>query len=121
MSLRPSWRRLYVKHRNSLVMLLKNASAARLPWVLPVRLALEVLTLAALARGEWQRPAAALAGVGWTLAHPMSILRRRKQAQRVRRVGDAAVAERMYRGSLVWAYYVRGRKTALEILGEAKG
>ena len=47
------FKKMYLNHRNSLVVLIKNSSLSRLAWALPIRLAMEVLTvLRGLARLE---------------------------------------------------------------------
>lgn len=112
-----SFQRLYLKHRNSLVMMIKNASAGSLLKRLPVRLMIEFLTGAALLKGDWKRAAAAWAGVLWVLTHPVNVLRRRTVSQKSRRVTDDVVGERMYRGSVVWAYYLAGKRSASEVIG----
>jgi GT2 family glycosyltransferase len=116
-----SFLRLYLKHRNSLVMMIKNVSVGSLVTRLPIRLLIEFLTAGALLKGDWKRAVAAWAGVLWVLAHPVNVLRRRTIAQKTRTVTDQAVDERMYRGSVVWAYYLRGKTRASDLVEEVKG
>lgn len=112
-----SFQRLYLKHRNSLLMLIKNSSATTLLRRLPVRLLIEGITVAAVLKGDWKRAAAAWAGVIWVLMHPFEVMRRRRLPQRVRKCTDAEVARRMHTGSVVWAYYLSGKKTASSLEG----
>ena len=114
-----SFRKAYCNHRNQLVMVLKNLSAERLIWAFPARAALEVATVALGAlRGDWKHPVAALAGLLWVLTHPRNVLRRRRQAQRARAVSDRVVTRKMYRGAIVYAYFIRGIRTAASLLGD---
>jgi len=94
-------RKMYLNHRNSFLMLLKNYSAATLVRVLPARLGLEALTVvAALATGQFWRALGAFAGPFGAMALLPRIwpARRRVQAMRVR--PDAEVARFMYGGSI---------------------
>lgn len=117
-----SFQRLYLKHRNSLVMFLKNASGVSILRRLPVRLMIEFFAGAAILTGDWRRAAAAWFGVLWVILHPLAVLRRRTTAQNVRRVPDREVDNRMYRGSVVWAYFAKGKRRASELgLGDARG
>lgn len=113
------FRKAYLNHRNQMVMVLKNYSPEWLLWAFPARVCMELGTLLlAVLRRDWKHPLAALYGLLWVLAHPLQILRRRRGAQRARRVPDRAVVKKMYRGSVGFAYFVRGRRTARELLGE---
>ena len=117
-----SFQRLYLKHRNSLVMFLKNASGVSILRRLPVRLMIAFFAGAAILTGDWRRAAAARFGVLWVILHPLAVLRRRTTAQNVRRVPDREVDNRMYRGSVVWAYFAKGKRRASELgLGDARG
>lgn len=112
-----SFKKAYLNHRNQLVMMLKNVSAGRLCRVFPVRLCFELANVLLLLKGNWKHPLAALCGIGWVLAHPLSVYRRRKEAQARRRVPEREVVARMFRGSVVFGYFVRGVRTARELEG----
>lgn len=111
-----NFRKMYLNHRNSLLMLWKNYSLARLAWVWPARLALEGLALAkALASGnlEWAR---AIVQAGWWMVeNPCLVMGKRRQAQRTRKVADRVVSGRMHRGSIAVDYFLRGKRTAREL------
>ncbi len=111
--------RVYLKQRNNLVMVLKNWSAGRLLWIFPLRVCLELCTLLAIFKGDWKHPAAALGGLLWVFTHPLNILRRRREAQRFRTVSDGEVAAKMYRGSVVFQYFVKGVRTAVKLLDDS--
>ena len=116
-----TFQRLYLKHRNSFVMLLKNGSALTLARTVPVRVVLEVLTGLAILKGDWKRAVAGVAGALWVIFHPLDVLRRRRQSQAVRRVSDREVAKAMYGRSVVVSYFLKGRRTASEILSDRGG
>ncbi|MDP6779210.1 MAG: glycosyltransferase family 2 protein [Candidatus Latescibacteria bacterium] len=112
-----SYKKAYCNHRNQLVMVLKNLSAERLIWAFPARAVFEMATVAlGVLRGDWKHPVAALAGLLWVLTHPLEVLRRRREAQRSRAVPDAVISRQMYRGSIVYAYFIRGIRTASSLL-----
>ena len=114
-----SFRKAYCNHRNQLVMVLKNLSAERLIWTFPARAAFEIATVAlGVLRGDWKHPVAALAGLLWVLTHPGDVLRRRCQAQSARTVSDAVASRTMYRGSIVYAHFLRRIRTAASLLGD---
>lgn len=111
-----TFQRLYLKHRNSFVMLLKNWSIPYLFKTVPMRIALECLTGLAILKGDWKRAAAGMAGAVWVIFHPLDVLRRRRQSQAARRVPDREVARAMLSHSVVVSYFLKGRKTASEVL-----
>ena len=105
------YRKLYLNHRNNLVMLLKNLALPALLWRFPFRLGLEGITLLrSLLIGEWDRVRAIVSASFYLLVHPVQILRMRVAAQKVRRVPDARVFAKMYRGLLPFEYFIRKRK-----------
>lgn len=110
-----AYQKLYLNHRNNLVMLLKNLALPALLWRFPLRLWLEAITfLRSLLVGEWDRVRAILASELYLIGHPVMILKRRASAQKVRRVPDAKVFEKTYRGLLPFEYFVKGRKAISE-------
>ncbi len=110
-----SYKKAYLNHRNQLVMLLKNFSISRLLYKFPIRVAMELANLGLLLKGNWKHPVAAVAGLLWVLLHPFNILRRRREAQRFRSVGDGEIERRLFKGSVVYHYFIRGIKTVREI------
>jgi len=118
-----SWRKAYLNHRNNLVLLLKNLDWLPLCRLLPARLGLEMAAgVAYLLKGEWSAALAPAASLGWLLAHPRS-LRRRRARSRAARVPAGCASARwggpgVYSGSALWAYYARGRRRASDLLPE---
>lgn len=106
MTLRPeSYEKMYLNHRNSFLMLLKNYRWTSLLAVVPVRLLLEFVTIVgSLLRGNWLRALAALSGPCGGLLLLLRMLPERRRLQAMRRRSDAQVAKRMYRGSIALRY-----------------
>ena len=110
------FQKAYLNHRNQLVMVLKNLSALTLAWVFPARVLMEMSTLLlGIVKRDWRRPAAALCGLCWVMFHPTAILRRRRDAQRVRVVKDAEIIGKMYRGVVGIRYFLRGVRKASDL------
>ena len=100
-------RKVMLNFRNNLLLLLKNMPLGRLCWVFPLRYLLDlVAAYRELARGNatyWKAILQAHAQVwGWVFSRskPGAWPRRRMMP------GDG-----MYKGSIVWEYFVRGTKT----------
>jgi hypothetical protein len=108
-------RKRFWSERNTLRTLLKNYSAASLIWVLPVYFALlgaEVAFFAALRK--WPLVKADLRAVGWNVGHLSLTWRLRREAQRMRSVGDAEIRRLMVKRSLkleIFRDYLRNRRS----------
>jgi len=95
--------KIYLNHRNSLIMMLKNHSAGALLAVLPVRIALDIAAMAyRLLRGEVLNASAILHALGYSLFHLSSVLRRRNQHGSSPTMKNA----RLYKRSIVWDYFI---------------
>jgi GT2 family glycosyltransferase len=113
-------RKMFLNHRNGLMMLLKNCAWPTLVWVMPVRLALElVAAVHFLVRGDRNQTRGILMALWAVGTQREAIVAGRRRAQAVRAVSDAQVRTRMYRGSVVWDYFVRGRRTCGALEGRA--
>jgi GT2 family glycosyltransferase len=105
------FRKMVLNHRNSIWMLLKNLPGAALVWILPLRILLEVATLAgALCTGQWKRAAAVPAAFAGALRGMPSVVRWRKRCMALRGTGESILLHRLYRGSIVIDYFLRGRR-----------
>ncbi len=108
--------KMYYNHRNSVFMLLKNYSLARLLWVLPARFLLDLVLIIKLLLTLAPKTAGVVVGAYlWLIFHPGFILKKRREVQHLRKVDDKAVDAFLYPGSVVVAYYLRGKKTFTEI------
>jgi hypothetical protein len=116
-----SYKKMYLNHRNSVFMLIKNYSLPRLAWILPVRLILDgTLIIVTLISLDLKRLVAVPAAYLWLLAHLPRIMRARKESQSHRQVSDAQLDRLFYPGSLVIAYYLRGKKTFSQLWPSAR-
>ncbi len=110
------YRKMFLNHRNSLLMLWKNYSLATLAWVWPARLALEAASLAqALASGNWAWARAIVLATAWMAEHPAAVWRKHRRTQRLRAVPDRTVMARMHRGSVALKYFLGGVRAAAEL------
>lgn len=108
--------KMYLNHRNSLLMLLKNYSLPTLSWIWPVRMALELAALAkAVASRNWTWARAIVSANCWIMEHQIKILNQRRRVQRLRRLSDLEIMKKMYRGSVAWQYFLRGRTRASQL------
>ncbi|MCK6557696.1 glycosyltransferase family 2 protein [candidate division KSB1 bacterium] len=111
-------RKVYLNHRNGLLLLLKHGEAARLCAILPLRF---ILDLAAALRALFGlRPAQAamiLAAYGYLLTHVPGLRQQRRESRRRRRLTAAAMQQRFYPRSIVWQYFVRRRKCFTDLPG----
>lgn len=107
-------RKIYYLHRNGLMMALRNCTAARLLWLLPVRLGLEAAAICYYL--ATRRPRSALAVLiadAAVLARIPRLMRQRRRLGGDRRVGQAG----MRPFSVLWEYFVRRRRTYAVITG----
>jgi riboflavin kinase/FMN adenylyltransferase len=116
-------RKSYLNFRNSLMTILKNESKKKLLWLLPTRLILDgVAALMYLTKGQFKHIKAILDAHFFVYGHLSDILKKRSfynQIVEIERVG-ASNTVGILRGSIVWAYYARGKKTFKEIvMGES--
>jgi GT2 family glycosyltransferase len=111
-----SFRKIYWNHRNSLLMLIKNYGPARLLTRLPVRIGLDlVLIIKSLVTLDFKRATAVPAGYLWLLTHMGTILAKRREVQHRRQLPDSSLDHLMLKGSLVMAYYLRGKRSFKEL------
>jgi hypothetical protein len=103
--------KIYLNHRNSLIMMMKNYAARTLLWVLPGRLLLDVVAFVyRLFHGDFRRALAIVRAVIHVFIHLRSIYARRQWSQKRRRVNDEEILQRVYCRSIVWDYFIAGRK-----------
>lgn len=107
-------RKMYLNHRNNLIMMIKNYSLFHLWVFLPPRILLELATVAAdgLFWGG-KRARAVLKALWYLLSHPASIIKKRRQVQKLRAVPDSVIIKNMYPGSIVVDHFLRKIPPAL--------
>jgi len=103
--------KIYLNHRNSLIMMMKNYSAFTLLWVLPGRLLFDAVAFwYRIFHGDFRRARAIVRADVHVFLHWRRILARRQESQKSRRVSDREIMQRLYRRSIVWDYFIAGRK-----------
>jgi len=111
-----SYLKHYLNHRNSLAMMIRNYSVWSLIRFLPVRLAMDI-TFATLnlLKLDLMRLRAVIAAWSWISFSPVYLIRSRGRVQRLRRISDNTILQRIYSGSIAWQYFVRHRRTCGQI------
>ncbi|NOY78740.1 MAG: glycosyltransferase family 2 protein [Calditrichaeota bacterium] len=111
-------RKMYLNHRNNWMMLLKNYSFKTLVWLIPVRLVFEGLTFwVSVAKLDVKRAWAVLRAGAFILVHGIKIRRKHRDVQSIRNVSDEMIFSQMYRGSIVFDYFVRGVRRVCDLEG----
>lgn len=106
-----SFRKYYLNHRNSFFMLLTNYNLPLTLYFLPVRLMLEFVAIAyALAKWDLRHFGAVFKSLFWLIIHPFVIIKKRRLIRKVRIINDREILKKFYRGSIVFAHYIRGVK-----------
>lgn len=109
----------YLNFRNSLFTLLKNKSIAALSWIIPTRLVLDGLAgLVFLKEGKWRHLLAIIrAHFSFYGGFRKSLQRRTLEAQAIKEVKiDDPNESGQMRGSIVWNYYVAGKRKFSSLL-----
>jgi len=108
--------KIYLNHRNSLIMLLKNYSWLSLAWIFPLRLGLEFAAI--LAYIAWSNGRGAVSVVraflGFILSLPAT-LKKRVAVQHRRRYRDDNLRQMFYPRSIVIDYFLRRRRTFAQL------
>lgn len=104
-------RKVYLNHRNGLILLLKNMPAAQLFKVLPLRLLLDALAaLRMLFRLHWAQALKVFAAYVYLITHARQIRQQRQQSRDCRKITHAAMLSKFYSRSIVWDYFTAGKK-----------
>lgn len=111
-----SFLKAYLNHRNSLAMLARNYGAGSLARYLPPRMAMDAAWgLNSLIQLDFRRFWAVMRAGCWFLLSLPYLIKGRRRVQRLRRVTESVILQRMYPGSVAWDYFVRGRRTWREL------
>ena len=112
-------RKTYLNFRNSLLMLLKNERRSKLAWLIFVRLVLDGVAGAAfIAQGKGRHTLAILkAHFAYYWAYRKTLKKRRRLHKLLQPLSAGRPVRRSgrYRGSILWAYFGRGKKTFREL------
>ena len=106
-----SIRKQYLNHRNSILMLISNYSLPIVLYLLPIRLALEIVAIAyALFLFDLRHIVGIIKSLAWILFHPKIIYLRRQHTKNLRKVKDRDILSEMYKGSIVLDYFIFRKK-----------
>ena len=101
----------YLKHRNNLVMMLKNYSFSGLLRFFSLRIALDALCfMYYVIRGDRSRSLCVLKSYAWLLRRLGSVYRSRSVVQKIRKVSDREILGRMMKKSVVIQHFIMRRK-----------
>jgi GT2 family glycosyltransferase/ubiquinone/menaquinone biosynthesis C-methylase UbiE len=112
---RKNVKRMYLNHRNSVIMLAKNYSLRSLVWAFPVKIVLELFIFAGALLRNPLRSRAVMLSFGWLLTHVPLILRLRAETQEVRRVPDRLILSRLYQGMAPIWYFLFGIRQVTDL------
>lgn len=108
-----SFKKKYLNHRNSMLMMLKNYSLGNLIKLLPGRVIIDLMAMVySLIVLDLNRFNGILAAFFWIILHPVYILKERAKVQERRLVSDKEIRRNMFDGSIALSYYLRGKKRA---------
>lgn len=111
-----TFKKKYLNHRNSILMMFKNYSLGNLLKLLPGRIIIDLMAMVySLGVLDINRLNGILASYFWVIFHPFYILKERRKVQEGRVVSDEVIMRNMYGGSIALAYYLKGKKRVSEL------
>lgn len=109
--------KVYYNFRNNIFMLAKNLSTLNLIIRLPLRYVLDfVAFVRSLIVFQFSMAMAILKAYGWLLVHIGLIWKKRRQVQDQRQASDRDVLSLMYPGSIVFEFFLLGKKRFSDLL-----
>jgi hypothetical protein len=109
-------RKAYLNFRNNFIMLLKNLPLGEKLWKLPLRIVLDwIFAFKSLLQGDVKNFSAVFKAQAGVMSWMM-----KKQAHQKLPVKKFAAIPGVFKGSLVWAYFVQKRKHFAEIISLAE-
>jgi GT2 family glycosyltransferase len=109
--------KIYYNFRNNIFTLAKNLSGANLIVRLPLRVFLDVVAfIRSLIVFQIAMAMAILKAYGWLLLRINLIWKKRRQVQNRRREPDSKVLKLMYPGSIVFEFFLLGKKRFSDLL-----
>ncbi len=110
------FKKKYLNHRNSMIMMIKNYSTGNLIKLLPARIFIELLALGySLMSADFNRFIGIIAALLWLLTHPAYLFRERKVVQKLREVSDEEITKGLYGSSIALSYYLLGKKKVSDL------
>lgn len=101
-------RKMYLNHRNNLIMMVKNYSFFTILILFPIRIMFEFATVL-MDSFLWQgkRAKAVLKALLFIFIHPVFIIKKRRDVQKIRKVTDWVIMKNMYHGSIVIDHFIK--------------
>jgi GT2 family glycosyltransferase len=117
-------RKTYLNFRNGMSLLLKNEKGLTLLWLFPIRLLLDMIAgLRFLLIGEYGNAKAVIKSITYIFLHLPEIHTKRKRilatSERIK-IAPNNVSPGRYQGSIIWEFFIMGRKRYLDLRHVAK-
>ena len=111
------FRKKYLNHRNSWIVLLKNYRWNNLLKAVPLRILLDLFTVpyALVFWGDIKRVMAVIGSWFSVLVGLPKYLRSRRAVQKLRQVSDRELLKKIYPGSIAWHFFYKKVKSAKEL------
>ena len=104
-------RKMFLNHRNNLIMMIKNYSWQSLVVIFPLRIILELMTIVIdFIFWEGKRAKAAIRSLCDLSKNIFIVLKKRKKIQNLRKVTDRKLMNNMYKGSIVFMHFLLKKK-----------
>lgn len=107
-------RKTYLNFRNNFIAGFKNETLSQLIWKVPVRFTLDLVSVIKfMFSGQGAAAGAVLRALVYIVTHPYSIYKKRKENLKTIRqlkIGEAT-SEGRFSKSIVWSYFISGKKT----------
>ncbi len=109
-------KKMFLNHRNNLIMMMKNYSLPYLILIFPMRILLEIITVIVdFMFWEGKRSKAVLKSLVNISMSIIVVFSKRKKIQKLRKISDKKIIQNMYKGSIVFEHFILKRK-AFEII-----
>jgi GT2 family glycosyltransferase len=106
-----SYKKKYLNHRNSLLMLMTNYQLGNLFWILPIRFALEIFAFfASVPKRDFKRMVAIIHALFWVLSHPHYVVKKRTWVNMHRILSDHSIMQGMVHGPIPCGYFLFRRR-----------
>lgn len=109
--------KIYYNFRNNIFMLVKNLQTANLIIRLPIRFFLDAIAFVrSLVVAQFSMALAILKAYGWLFSHLGAIYRKRRPVQQQRKIPDKNLLRLMYPGSIVFEFFLLGKKRFSDLI-----
>jgi len=114
-----SQKKYYLNHRNSLIMILSNYSIPLSLYLGSLRLIFEFIAfLYAIKKLDYNHMIGILKSGLWLVINPVTIIKKRINFKKIRRVNDKKIIENMTKNSIVMQHYLFRKKTYSDIVSK---